>query len=188
MYDNIIYINIIWSMVIYMISEARRKNIKDILKKSDEPIKGSKIAKELGVTRQIIVKDIAILRAEGNKIIATPKGYITTTDTFSSVKRVLAVSHNPENIEDELNSIVKFGGIVEDVIIEHPLYGEIRGILMVRTLFDVKNFMEKLHNYGAEPLSILTGGVHLHTISAENEEDMKNIIDELTKKKYIISD
>lgn len=59
---------------------------------------------------------------------------------------------------------------------------------MVRTLFDVKNFMEKLNNYEAEPLSILTGGVHLHTISAENEDDMKNIIDELTKKNYIISD
>ncbi|KHD34637.1 transcriptional regulator [Clostridium acetobutylicum] len=171
-----------------MISEERRENIKNKLENNDEPIKGSTLAKELGVTRQVIVKDIAILRAKGHKIIATPKGYIINKNNSNSIKRVLAVVHERNAIEDELNSVIKFGGVVEDVIIEHPLYGEIRGILMIRTLFDVKNFMNKIRDYSAEPLSILTGGVHLHTIRTDNEEDMNNIVDELTRKNYIISD
>ncbi|AAK77996.1 hypothetical protein BJV85_000152 [Clostridium acetobutylicum] len=171
-----------------MISEERRENIKNKLENNDEPIKGSTLARELGVTRQVIVKDIAILRAKGHKIIATPKGYIINKNNSNSIKRVLAVVHERNAIEDELNSVIKFGGVVEDVIIEHPLYGEIRGILMIRTLFDVKNFMNKIRDYSAEPLSILTGGVHLHTIRTDNEEDMNNIVDELTRKNYIISD
>ncbi|MCR3758850.1 transcription repressor NadR [Clostridium felsineum] len=171
-----------------MNSEERRENIKSRLENNEDPIKGSTLAEDLGVTRQIIVKDIAILRAKGYKIIATPKGYIINKTNSNAIKRVLAVIHDRDSIEDELQSVVEFGGIVEDVIIEHPLYGEIRGILMIRTLFDVKNFMDKIKNHSAEPLSILTGGVHLHTIRAENEKDMQNIIDELNRKNYIISD
>ncbi|KOF57724.1 MULTISPECIES: transcription repressor NadR [Clostridium] len=171
-----------------MNSDERRNSIKKELEDKGKPIKGSVLAKEFGVTRQIIVKDIAILRAEGCDIFATPKGYIINKSTTSIIKRVIAVSHRPEEIEDELNSIVKFGGTVEDVIIEHSLYGEIRGVLMVKTPYDVQNFMEKLNKHRAEPLSILTGGVHLHTISADNEDDLNKIIDELNGKGYIISD
>lgn len=171
-----------------MNSDERRKIIKDKLEKTGEPFKGSSLAKEFGVTRQIIVKDIAILRAEGYNIFATPKGYVINRNTICKVTKVIAVSHRREDIEDELSSIVKFGGTIEDVIIEHPLYGEIRGVLMVKTPYDVQNFMEKLKKYSAEPLSMLTGGVHIHTISASNEEDMDNIIKELQRKNYIISD
>lgn len=171
-----------------MISDERREEIKNRLEKNGEPIKGSTLAAEYGVTRQIIVKDIAILRAEGCNIFATPKGYIINNTSSNSIKRVVAVTHKPEEIEDELNSVVKFGGIIEDVIIEHPLYGEIRGVLMVKTPFDVQNFMEKLNKHSAEPLSILTGGVHLHTICANDEETMNNILKELSKKNYILSD
>lgn len=171
-----------------MISDERRQEIKNKLEKNGEPIKGSTLAIEYGVTRQIIVKDIAILRAEGCNIFATPKGYIINKTVPSSIKRVIAVTHTPDKIEDELNSVVKFGGTIEDVVIEHPLYGEIRGILMIKTLFDVQNFMEKLNKYSAEPLCILTGGVHLHTICANDEETMSNILKELNEKNYILSD
>ncbi|MFT8314887.1 MAG: transcription repressor NadR [Clostridium sp.] len=171
-----------------MNSYERRNYIKDILQEKEDPLKGSMLAEKLGVTRQIIVKDIAILRAAGIDIISTPKGYIISKNKSNRIKKVIAVCHKSEEIEDELLTIVKFGGIIEDVIIEHKLYGEIRGILMIKTIFDVENFISKLNKYEAEPLSILTGGVHIHTISVEDEDSLKNILNELNKKRYLVSD
>lgn len=172
-----------------MNSKERRRYIEELLIKSNEPQKGSTIAKELGLTRQVIVKDIAILRAEGKNIIATPEGYIMPKQQkTTSVRRILALSHKPEEIQHELECIVKFGGIIQDVIVEHPLYGEIKGMLMIKNLYDIQNFMDKLKKVKAEPLSILTGGVHLHTIEAENEEMMNIIIKELKEKGYLVSD
>lgn len=171
-----------------MNSKERRMCIENVLKDSDIPQKGHVLAEELSVTRQIIVRDIAILRAEGKKIIATPEGYLMPKDEKNIIKKVVAFSHKAEEIEDELKTIVKFGGSIEDVIIEHTLYGEIKAMLMIKTLHDVENFMNKLNNYKAEPLLILTGGIHLHTILAESYESMENIIRELKVKKYLISD
>jgi transcriptional regulator of NAD metabolism len=152
------------------------------------PQKGQDLAKEFGVTRQVIVKDIAILRAEGVNIIATPEGYIKTKDESYKIKRIIAVSHRSDSIEDELTCIVTFGGTIEDVIIEHPLYGEMRGMLMIKTLYDVQSFMKKFKEYKAEPLSALTGGVHIHTIEADTEEIMERILSELKARNYLISD
>ncbi|ERI92244.1 3H domain protein [Clostridiales bacterium oral taxon 876 str. F0540] len=171
-----------------MSSKDRRKLIEELLIKRAEPQKGNNLAIEFGVTRQVIVKDIAILRAEGVNIIATPEGYIIPQNSKNRVKRVIAVSHRSDEIEDELTCIVKFGGSIENVIIEHPLYGEIRGMLMIKTLYDVQSFMEKCKEYKAEPLSALTRGVHIHTIEAENEETIERILSELKTRGYLISD
>jgi transcriptional regulator of NAD metabolism len=171
-----------------MNSKERRKYIEELLIKSGEPQKGQNLAKELSVTRQIIVKDIAILRAEGSNIIATPEGYMIPKDNKHKIKRIIAVSHRPEEIEDELTCIVKFGGAIEDVIIEHPVYGEIRGMLMIKTLYDVQRFMEKCSKLSAEPLSTLTRGIHIHSIEADNEEIMERILSELKARNYLISD
>jgi transcriptional regulator of NAD metabolism len=171
-----------------MNSKERRIYIGELLKKSNNPEKGNKLAEELGVTRQIIVKDIAILRAEGKKIIATPEGYIIPNEQKNVIKKVMAFSHKPENIEDELKTIIKFGGIIEDVIVEHPLYGEIKGMLMIKTYYDIENFMKRINEYKAEPLLILTGGVHLHTVIAEDEHIIENIVRDLKEKNYLISD
>ncbi|MDD3223867.1 MAG: transcription repressor NadR [Clostridium sp.] len=171
-----------------MNSEDRRGSIGKFLENAKSPIKGEEFSKNLGVTRQVIVKDIAILRASGINIIATPKGYILSDKTQNGIKSVIAVNHSAEEIQDELETIVKFGGIIEDVIIEHKLYGEIRGILMIKTMYDVQNFMEKLKKYKNEPLSILTGGVHLHTIIADDQVSLNNILAALKEKQYLISD
>ena len=171
-----------------MNSKERRKYIEDLLKKTNMPQKGHVLSEELGVTRQIIVKDIAILRAEGKKIIATPEGYLMSNEEKNLVKKVMAFSHKPDDIEDELKTIVKFGGVIEDVIIEHSLYGEIKGMLMIKTFYDVENFIKKVNAHKAEPLLILTGGIHLHTISAENDDIMDNITRELKNKMYLLSD
>lgn len=170
-----------------MNSESRRNIIDEKLVKSDKPIKGSVLAEELGVTRQVIVKDIAILRAQGEKIIATPEGYIKSKDQSHVFRKVIATCHKSDEIGDELNTIVTFGGIIEDVIVEHPLYGEIKGMLMIKTLYDVQNFVKRIKEYKAEPLMVLTGGVHLHTVAAESTEILDKIEEELKNKKYLIT-
>lgn len=169
-----------------MDSKSRREDILVRLIESVTPIKGTDFAKLYNVTRQIIVKDIAILRAKGNKIIATPDGYIITSED-NRVRTILAVCHKSNRIEEELEIIIKYGGIIEDVIVEHPLYGEIKGILMIKNLNDLNNFIKRYESNKAKPLSVLTNGVHIHTISADTEENMELIKKELKESGFIIS-
>lgn len=171
-----------------MNSKERREYIKNLLMKNNSTYKGQFLAEELGVTRQVIVKDIAIIRAEGANIIATPEGYLIPNEESNYVRRVIALSHSRDDIYNELECIVKFGGIVEDVTVEHPLYGEIRAMLMIKTLMDIEKFIKKFKEFNAEPLSSLTKGIHLHTIKADNEEIIECIIKELKDKNYLISD
>lgn len=170
-----------------MNSKERKNLIENCLKNSKAPVKGQEIAEKLNVTRQVIVKDIAILRAEGKNIIATPQGYIMYSASKGNVFRVLAVCHDADKIRDELMTIVKFGGQILDVIVEHPVYGEIKGNIMIKTMYDIDKFMEKLKQYKAEPLLVLTSGVHLHTIEAPSEETMERIVNELKKINVLLS-
>lgn len=168
-----------------MSSTERRSEIIKLMIKENRALKGTFLASRYGVTRQIIVKDIAILRAEGNNIIATPEGYILGKED-NRLKSIIAVTHTEDRMEEELETIVKYGGIVEDVIVEHSLYGEIRGMLMIKNLNDLQKFMNRYKENKVKPLSLLTDGVHLHTISADSEENMKDIIRELETKGFVI--
>ncbi|WP_294388150.1 transcription repressor NadR [uncultured Clostridium sp.] len=169
-----------------MKADERRSNIIEMLMKEKRAIKGTTLAESFNVTRQIIVKDIAILRAKGNNIIATPDGYMINEDNSNRVKSVIAVNHNDEEVIKELEIVVKYGGIIEDVIVEHPLYGEIRGILMIKNLNDLNKFKNSLNQIDAKPLSMLTNGVHLHTISADSVENMELIKEELKESGFIL--
>lgn len=171
-----------------MNSKERREYILNKLVTDSEPQKGHILAAEIGVTRQVVVKDIAILRAEGKNIIATPEGYIIPASYSHKFKRLIAVCHKREDIEDELKIIVKYGATIEDVIVEHPLYGEIKGMLMIKSLKDVQSFIEKFNKENAQPLSGLTGGVHMHTIVADSEEIIDSIIEELKEKNFLACD
>lgn len=171
-----------------MNSDNRRELIYDYLLNSQRPLKGIDLAGKYGVTRQVIVKDIAILRAEGKDIIATPEGYIVNRGLDNYIKKIIAVSHTKEEMYDELKTIVNYGGRVQDVIVEHPLYGEIRCNLMLKTMAELEEFMLSFERYNAEPLSALTGGMHLHTIVAESNEILENIEKDLINKGYILED
>jgi uncharacterized protein len=170
-----------------MNSIERRDNIVNLLLESNEPIKGDVIAKKYSVTRQVIVKDIAILRAKGKNIIATQDGYIINKNK-NKVKAIIAVTHSEEEMFDEMSIVIKYGGIIEDVIVEHPLYGEITAMLMVKNYNELNKFVQKYEEQRARLLSVLTNGVHLHTISADNKEDINLIISELKKCNFIVSD
>lgn len=168
-----------------MEANIRREMIKKNLIESNKPIKGIDLAKEFGVTRQIIVKDIAILRAKGSDILATPDGYIHNIAT-NRVSSLIAVLHSEEDTIEELEIVIRYGGIIEDVIIEHPLYGEIKGILKIKTLNDLEKFSKAFVDKSVKPLSVLTNGVHIHTISTETEEDMNSIKKELKEKGFLL--
>lgn len=173
-----------------MNSDERRLEIINILNKLDEPISGTELAKKLGVSRQVIVQDIAILRASGEEIIATPQGYIVLKDVDGNriIKTIVCKHSTYDEIEDELKTIVDMGGKILDVIVEHPVYGEIKGSLMISSRLDVEKFIKNLKNTNAEPLSSLTDGIHIHSIEIEDEETFKKIIEKLEEKSYLIKD
>ena len=52
-----------------MTGSDRRQEILKNIKESDRPVSGSKLAKDYDVSRQVIVQDIALLRASGYDII-----------------------------------------------------------------------------------------------------------------------
>lgn len=168
-----------------MTSKKRREEIIKLLINNNSAIKGTKFAELFSVTRQIIVKDIAILRAEGKNIIATPDGYILNKD-INKVKTIIAVNHNSKETMEELEIVVKYGGMIEDVIIEHPLYGELRGNLMIKNLNDLYKFEKEYNNNNAKPLSNLTNGIHLHTIAADSEADIEEIKRELKERGFLL--
>lgn len=170
-----------------MNSKDRRNEIQKLLYLSKYPIKGGALASKFNVTRQVIVKDIAILRAEGLNIIATPEGYIFNK-LRNLYKKVFAIHHSKDDIRIELETIIKYGGIIEDIIVEHPLYGEIKAMIMIKTLDDINNFIRSFDTSNAMPLSILTEGIHLHTISAETEEILDKIEKDLSDKRFILGE
>lgn len=157
--------------------EARRRALLGILREAGGPVPGGRLAAELGVSRQVIVQDVAVLRAAGEPILATPRGYVWAEPLpHYACRRVIAVNHGPEDIEAELTAVCDLGGRVVDVIVEHPVYGELRGLVMTASRADVQEFVENLRESGAAPLLVLTGGPHLHTIEAPSEERLEAIL------------
>ncbi len=170
-----------------MTSEERRESIIADLKRSDAPLTGAYLAKQYQVSRQIIVQDVAILRAAGHDIIATPQGYLfSKANQNQRMTRVIAVKHGQNDIAEELNTIVDYGGKILDVIIEHPVYGEFKTRLMLSTRNDVKAYLDAMKKEEAEPLSALTEGVHLHTIEADSITILNEIEKILVQKGYLL--
>lgn len=152
-----------------MNAETRRQAIWEILQCAECPISAGTLAARFSVSRQIIVGDIALLRAGGAKISATPQGYVVLR-TKKSLLRQIACQHTGEEMEAELNAIVDQGCTVVDVIVEHPIYGQLTGTLQLASRYDVEQFIQHCTHSDARPLSDLTGGIHLHTLSCPDEE------------------
>lgn len=151
-----------------MQTKDRRDLIIQKLKEADTPISATSLAKEFNVSRQIIVGDVALIRAMGEEITATPRGYIISSQQSSKpaaglIKKIACV-HSGEQMQTELNICIKNGCSVLDVIVEHPLYGQITGPLQLYSIQDVDQFIQKADNYKAHALSELTDGIHLHTL------------------------
>ena len=170
-----------------MNTEERRRKLFERLKEAEQPLTGTKLAREFGVSRQIIVGDISILRAQGVQIFATPRGYILPQEQGQVGQMVtLVCQHDAAGMEKELLTIVDNGGAVLDVIVEHPLYGPIRGDLLLENRRDIRAFLSKMQKCQANPLLVVTGGVHMHTVRVPEEETLQAIRDDLRKLHILI--
>lgn len=167
-----------------MTPEERRSAILELIRESRRPVSGTLLAKTYGVSRPIIVQDIALLRAADWDIISTNRGYILLDKPV--YQRVFKVNHNDEQMEDELVTMVDNGGHVKDVIVEHAVYGELKGKLDLSSRRDVKEFMERMKADQGVSLKSMTNGYHFHTVEAEDEETLDRIEQELQNKGYLV--
>ena len=166
-----------------MNGDERRKKIINILSSSKSPVAGVALAKELDVSRQVIVQDIALLRANGAAIFSTNRGYLIQADKQYS--RVLKVVHEDDEVEEELSTIVDAGGQVKDVFVYHKVYGVIRANMDIKSRRDVRNYLEEIRTGKSSLLKNVTSGYHYHTISAESEEVLDAIQEELKQKGFL---
>ena len=152
-----------------MDSEARREALAERLRGAEGPLSAAALARELNVSRQVIVGDVALLRAGGLDITATPRGYVLPRPP-SGVTCTFACRHRADQMAEELNAMVDQGCTVLDVIVEHPIYGQLTGPLRLSSRYDVAQFVARCRQEAAAPLSQLTEGVHLHTVLCPDRE------------------
>ena len=162
-----------------MNSEQRREKIIAVLQMSDKPISAARFANDFSVTRQIIVADIALLRASGHQIRAEHKGYVLEKSESLTMQKRIVVKHGKNETKDELYAIVDNGGKVLDVIVQHSIYGKIVAELNLSSRYDVDRFIQQVNETDAKPLSLLTEGLHIHTITVKDEGSFRNILDRL---------
>ncbi len=161
----------------------RRKAIANLLLSTNEAISGSTIAEQFGVSRQIIVQDITVLKGSGYDILSTHNGYVIQKSPLK--ERVFKLHHTTKQTEDELNTIIDLGGTVVDVFVWHKVYGKVVAPLNIFSQLHVKQFIEGVRSGKSTELMNITGGYHYHTVRAESEEILDRIGKALDKKKYI---
>lgn len=169
-----------------MTAEQRREEIEIILMNNTDPITATALAKKFSVSRQVIVGDIALMRAAGLKIIATPRGYVLNSENNKDNVFTIACKHDGDNMKTELYTVVDNGGSIIDVTVEHPVYGEISGELYISTRYEADMFLEKIKKNEAQPLMRLTDGIHLHTIKYKDENSRQRIIEALKKENILL--
>ena len=171
-----------------MDGNLRRIKVLAMISGSDHAISASFLARELGVSRQVIVGDVALLRAEGQEIIATARGYIIPKVAKTNYyTRKIASKHTPDQTIEELNLLVDFGVHVDDVVIEHEVYGELTGYLGIESRADVDLFIKKLDKSQSRLLSELTAGIHLHTVKCRSKEHFDEMVAAMERAGYLVS-
>lgn len=164
-------------------SERRAKIVRQI-QESKEPVSGKKLAELYEVSRQVIVQDIALLRTAGYDIISTNRGYILHAQNTN--KRVFKVQHTDEQTEEELYAIVDLGGCVENVMINHKVYGHMEAPLGIHSRRKAAAFIDDIKSGKSSPLKNITSNYHYHTVSAESEEVLDEIEETLRTKGFLI--
>lgn len=166
-----------------MKADARRKAIAELLLSEARPLSGGQLSEMLHVSRQIIVQDIACLRAAGYEIVSTHQGYLIGKTPL--VERVFKVYHTKAETEDELSCIVGLGGTVVDVFVWHKVYGRIDAKLNISSKFHVDQFIEGVRSGKSTELMDITGGYHYHTIRADSPDTLDRIAQALEERGYI---
>lgn len=166
-----------------MTTEERRKKLIELMSNTDTPLSGTFLGKETGVSRQVVVQDIAILRSTGAEIIATARGYYI--ESSKKCVRLFKVQHTNDQIEDELNTIVDLGGQVLDVMVNHKAYGKMSGPLNIKSRRDIRELINALASGKSTPLADITSGYHFHNVTADSNHILDEIEQALKEKGYI---
>ncbi|MDR3288244.1 MAG: transcription repressor NadR [Peptococcaceae bacterium] len=147
----------------------RRAQLLAMLQKNRDPITASSLAKIFGVTRQVIVQDVSLLRAQNQSVFSTRHGYILQHPSADGqIRQVIYCRHTLEDTAKELNTLVDHGVTVENVGIDHSVYGKIFQPLSIKNRLDVHQFLQDILQSDASLLSSLTNGLHFHTITGSN--------------------
>ncbi len=162
-----------------MTPQQRRNAIRTLLEEADSPVSATALAGRMMVSRQVIVGDIALLRAAGTPVAATPRGYVLSGPAGVPFQIQVVCRHTAGQMAGELNTLVDLGCTVEDVSVDHPVYGQLTGQLRLSCRGDVAFFLEKTRSSAAKPLSALTQGLHTHTLRAEDSATLENARDAL---------
>lgn len=175
-----------------MKAAERRELLIQRLNQATTPLKATSLAKEFGVSRQIIVGDVAILRASHHDIIATNQGYLladkATSVDDSRYRGKIVCQHSADQAIEELAIIVKHGGYVENVEVDHPYYGLIKASLQIKDKEDIQDFQNAMDNPGGTMLSSLTNGIHLHIITTPDEATFQTIKADLKAAEILLDE
>ena len=170
-------------------TKDRKQALLKLLKEAPKALNGQTLAEHYHVTRQVIVQDIAILRADGAPILSTNRGYIyKENDASPYVHKLFKVKHEMEEIGQELLAIVDNGGRVQNTLIDHPVYGEIQTLLKLTCRRDVSHFLDQASSNDFRPLSDLTNGVHYHLVEADSEQDIDYIEEALNHLGFLVKE
>lgn len=169
-----------------MTAQERRSAILSHLQRGKSPLSATALAGLLGVSRQVIVGDVALLRASGVQIVSTSRGYLIPPE--EGLVRQVVCQHTPHQTQEELYAMVDGGCTVLDVTVEHPVYGEITAPLQLSCRYDVDEFVRKMQENGAQPLSLLTDGIHAHRLSADDEDAFTRVLAVLRSKRMLLED
>ena len=169
-----------------MNGQERRESILERLRDADAPVSAKTLADDFAVTRQIIVADIALLRAAGYPIAAASRGYLMETLAVDGLTKRIVVKHDFADTANELYAVVDNGGKVRDVMVEHSLYGPISADLRIASRYEADQFVARATETGASPLSLLTEGVHIHTLVVPDEETFERITRRLSELGILI--
>lgn len=168
-----------------MTGTERRTKIVELIQNSEKPLSGTALAKQCDVSRQVIVQDIALIRASGYDIISTNRGYIIQEPLVR--ERVFKVNHTDEQLEEELCSIIDLGGTVVNVMVNHRVYGHMEAELRINSRRKVEAFMEDIRSGKSSPLKNITSNYHYHKVAADSEETLDLIEEALRQKHFLVS-
>jgi transcriptional regulator of NAD metabolism len=166
-----------------MRADNRRKEIVVILSSTNKPVSGGELSERLHASRQIIVQDIALLRAAGYDILSTHNGYLLKTSPL--IERVFKLRHTSEQTADELTTIVDLGGTVVDVFVWHKVYGKLEAPLNIFSHHGIDQFIDGIKSGRSSELMHITAGYHYHTVRADGEQTLNAIEKALAEKGYI---
>ena len=169
-----------------MEANERREELLRLLQLDLKPVSASALAEHFGVSRQIIVGDVALLRAKGIDILATPRGYVLNKDNAETAALVdtyvLACRHDKSGLSQELYIFADHGASLLNITVEHPIYGNITQPLEIKSRYEADAFLNKVALTGASLLCDLADGVHLHTIRCPDSEAYRRILVALKEK------